>query len=228
VTIDKDLKRIVRDRMKKTGESYTAARAHIVSRPQAKPAAAPAIDYAGLAGMSDAKIAEKTGHTWVEWTRVLDADNASALQHRDIAILVSGKHGVADWWSQTVTVGYERIKGLRDRGQRRGGGYETNKSKTFSVPVATLFKAWQSPATRRRWLDGVKPTLRSFTAPKAMRLAWPDGTVVVAMFTPKGDAKSVVALAHTKLPDKEAAARAKTFWTARLDALAATLAPRSR
>ena len=28
-----------------------------------------------------------------------------------------GRLKVADWWTQTVTVGYERIKGLRARGQ---------------------------------------------------------------------------------------------------------------
>ena len=140
---------------------------------------------------------------------MLDADNAAKLPHRDIAILLHGKHGVADWWAQMVTVGYERIKGLRDRGQRRGGGYETTKSKTINVPVTALFRAWEHEATRRRWLDGVKASVRSSTAPKAMRLQWPDGTVVIAGFTPKGDAKSMVALAHTKLPDKESAARSK-------------------
>jgi hypothetical protein len=223
VPIDKDRKRIIRNRMKKTGESYTAARAHIIPKPIVKPAA-PAVNYAELAGMGDDKIAAKTGRTWQEWVRMLDADNAAKLPHRDIAILLHGKHGVADWWAQMVTVGYERIKGLRDRGQRRGGGYETTKTKTINVPVTALFRAWEHEATRRRWLDGVKASVRSSRAPKAMRLQWPDGTVVIAGFTPKGDAKSMVALAHTKLPDKESAARSKQYWTERLESLASLLA----
>jgi hypothetical protein len=222
VTRNKDLKRIIRKRMKKTGEAYTASRAHVISRAQVKQPSRTE-KYAALAGMSDDKIAAKTGRTWQEWTRALDGDGAAAMPHRDIATLVHEKHGVGDWWAQTVTVGYERIKGLRERGQRRGGAYEVTKSKTFNVPVTALFDAWADAATRRRWLR-VETVVRTATAPKSMRLQWPDGTVVVAGFTSKGASKSMVALAHTKLPDRSAADKAKTYWTDRLDALASSLA----
>ena len=220
----KDRKRIIRNRMKKTGESYTAARAHVIARTQPKLPPAPKIDHAALAGMSDVKIAEKTGRTWREWTRVLDADGAAAMKHRDIAALVHGKHSVGDWWAQTVTVGYERIKGLRERGQRRSGEYEATKSRTFGVPVSTLFEAWADGTARRKWLGGVDAVVRTATAPKSMRLRWPDGTIVAVYFTAKGRNKSSVALAHTKLRDKVQADEAKTYWTARLDALAAVIA----
>jgi len=33
-----------------------------------------------------------------------------------------------------VAVGYERIRGLRDRGQRLDGWYEMNKNRTFGAP----------------------------------------------------------------------------------------------
>jgi hypothetical protein len=173
--------------------------------------------------MSDAKIAEKTGRSWREWTRALDGEGAASMAHRDIAALVSAKYEVADWWTQTVTVGYERIKGLRERGQRRGGAYEATKSRTFAVPVDALFQAWADERSRRKWLAAVNPSVRTATAPKSLRLAWPDGTIVVVNFTPKGREKSAVALAHTKLPTKAAAEEAKTFWTARLDALGTLL-----
>jgi hypothetical protein len=222
---DKDRKRIIRNRMKKTGETYTAARLQVLSaakKSQDKPSASaqPVVEYATLAGMSDQSIAAKTGHTWREWVRLLDEDNAAAMPHKEIAVLVRNKHGVGDWWSQNVTVGYERIKGLRDRGQRRGGSYEANKSKTLNVPVNVLFDAWAEAGTRRRWLTGVKPVVRTATAPKSMRLQWPDGTLVIAWFMPKGAAKSSVAVQHTKLRDKAASDEAKQFWSSRFDALA--------
>jgi hypothetical protein len=243
MTVDKDRKRIIRARMEKTGESYTAARAQILTRtkpkpietlaavpPQAVPPQAvlsravpqvtePPIDYAALAGMSDDKVSAKTGRTWQEWMRVLDADGAAKIAHREIAVLVSEKHGVGDWWSQTVTVGYERIKGLRDRGQRRDGAYEAGRTKTFDVPVKTLFDAWASDTMRRRWLKGVKTTVRTATSPKTVRLQWPDNTIVVIGITPKGDTKSVVSVVHTKLPDKAASDAVKKEWTTHLDAL---------
>jgi hypothetical protein len=50
-----------------------------------------------------------------------------------------------------VTVGYERIRGLRDRGQRRGGEYEATKSRTFNIPVERLFDAFANARIRRRW-----------------------------------------------------------------------------
>jgi hypothetical protein len=40
-----------------------------------------------------------------------------------------------------------------------------------------------------------------------MRLQWPDGALVVVGFLPKTTAKSMVAVQHTKLPDKAAADR---------------------
>jgi hypothetical protein len=217
--VDKDRKRIIRRRMKKTGESYTAARAQIISQPRSKASPLPTLDYSGRAGMSDDKISAKTGRTWQEWTCALDADGAASLPHRGIAALVHAKYAVGDWWAQTVTVGYERIKGLRERGQRRSGEYEATKSRTFAVPVSTLFDAWAEAPSRRKWLGGVKATVRSATAPKAMRLQWPDGTIVIVNFTAKGRGKSAVALAHTKLPNRAAAEEAKTYWTDRLDAL---------
>lgn len=216
---DKDRKRIIRSRMKKTGESYTAARAHILSKPKGKQPPPRAMDHAALAGMSDEKVAAKTGRTWPEWVRVLDADQAAAMRHRDVAALVHEKYHVGDWWSQMVTVGYERIKGVRERGQRLDGAYEASKSRTFNVPVKALFDAWADAATRRRWLDGVEPVVRTATAPKSIRLRWPDGTIVVGWFLAKGRAKSTVSLAHTKLRDSAALDKAKKYWRERLDAL---------
>jgi hypothetical protein len=236
---NKDLKRLVRARMKKTGEAYTAARAHIdkstiktrsvagsaVPRTATVPVLKPS-QYASVAGMSDAKVKEKTGCTWERWVYALDRRGAEKMSHRDIATLVNEKYKVDGWWSQTVTVGYERIKGLRARGQRRDGSYEASKSRTFNVPVATLFDAWVEPAMRRRWLDGRSVKVRTATAPKSMRLDWSDGGIIAVGFTAKGKSKSSVALAHTKLPDRAAAERLKQYWSDRLDALEGVLSTR--
>jgi Domain of unknown function (DUF4287) len=222
---DKDRKRIIRERMKKTGESYTAARAHVLSKKTktAERPAAPVRDLGALAGMTDAAVAAKTGRTWRQWVDALDADGAASMTHRDIAAMLHSKHHVGDWWAQTVTVGYERIKGLRERGQRRNGTYEATKSRTYNVPVAALFDAWADHAARRRWLDGVEPVVRTATKPKSMRLRWPDGTLVVVGFTAKGRSKSAVALAHMQLRDRAASATSKVYWAERLDALGALL-----
>jgi hypothetical protein len=215
----KDLKRLVRTRMQKTGEAYTAARAHILRKSTKTSSAAPRPDYAELAGTSDATIKQKTGCSWERWAKALDHHGAREMSHRDIARLVNTKYKIDGWWSQTVTVGYERIKGLRAKGQRRDGTYEAGKSRTFNVPVTALFEAWAEPNVRRRWLNVASVKVRTANAPKTMRLGWTDGSIVVVGFIPKGKSKSSVALAHTKLPDRETVDRLKRYWSERLDAL---------
>jgi hypothetical protein len=207
----KDLKRLIRSRMKKTGEAYTAARLQLLKKSE------PTSNYAQVAGMSDESVSKQTGRTWAQWVRVLDAAQASRKPHREIAEHVSSL-GTPDWWSQMVTVGYERIRGLRDRGQRRGGGYEATKSRTFNVPVEKLFDAFANARTRRRWLP-VKITLRSATPRKYMRLTWDDGTPVQVGFLSKGAAKSAVAVAHQKLPNRSAADAMKKAWSEHFDRL---------
>jgi hypothetical protein len=217
---NKDFKRVVRARMRKTGESYTAARAQLLTKKQSvrQQPAAPAA-YARLAGMSDAAVKAKTGCTWERWVQALDRVEAHAWPHREIARYVHEKYKVPSWWTQMVTVGYERIKGLRAIGQRRDGGYEASKSKTFAMPLARLYRAFRDQRTRKRWLPGVNLTVRTATRDKSMRIGWPDGTSVELQFSGKGRAKSQVQIQHGRLGDRAAATRMKEYWAERLAAL---------
>jgi hypothetical protein len=198
--------------MVRTGESYTAARSKFLRKTPTK------TEYAKLAGISDAAIKAKTGCTWELWTKALDYAGAHAWPHGRIAEYVHKKFKVGDWWSQTVTVGYERIKGLRAIGQRRDGTFEAAKSKTFGVSLARLYRSWSDSKVRVKWLP-VDLTVRSATAQKYMRITWLDGTTVVIGFTKKGAAKSQVAIQHTKLGDRAAVTKMKAFWEERLKAL---------
>jgi uncharacterized protein YndB with AHSA1/START domain len=223
---DKDLKRLVRTRMRKTGEAYTAARAQLLKKSKSS-TLVPAGDYAALAGMNDDVIRAKTGCTWQRWVSALDHYGAAKLTHREIAQLIREKYDTPSWWTQTVAVGYERIKGLRARGQSREGTFAAAKSRTFAVPVETLFNAWHDARIRGQWLpeDGVR--IRTATAPKSIRLGWSDGSIIAVGFTSKGESKSAVALEHARLDDRDAAHRVKAYWTERLSALGELLASRT-
>jgi len=228
----KDLKRLVRSRMKKTGESYTAARAQVTKKkrkaaPKSVPASAKSksalkSDFAKLAGMSDEIVAERTGCDWTKWVYVLDKWGAMKKSHTEIAAHIHEKYKIDGWWAQMVTVGYERIRGLRARGQRRDGGWEASKSKTVAVPVAELFEAWSSAKLRAKWLPE-KLTVRKATPHRSMRISWSDGTSVELYFQAKGD-KSIVGVQHTKLKTKAEADERKKFWSERLAALNELLA----
>ena len=210
----KDQKRIVRARMQKTGESYTAARRQLVRKHVPDPR------YAETAGMSDAAVQKATGRDWTEWVNVLDTAKVAERPHREIAKYVSTL-GTPDWWCQMVTVGYERIRGLRAPGQRRDGAYEASKSRTFPVPVSRLFDAFAKPRARVRWLPGkIKIRTADPQGNKRMSMSLEDGTLVQLGFTSKGDSKSAVAIRHSKLADRSAAENVKAWWADRFDALA--------
>lgn len=216
----KDLKRRVRERMQKTGESYAAARSQLL-RKQAPRAQEDTSGWPELAGTSDEAVRAKTGRTWAGWVRELDREGAAALSHPEIVALVSARD-VPGWWAQTVTVGYERIRGLRAKGQRRAGGWDVGKSKTCPVPVERLFAAF-SARRRARWLGATKLKVTKSTPSKSMRIAWEDGTRVDVHFWPKGAQKSQVQVQHGDLPSRERAEELRAWWTERLAALHASL-----
>jgi len=219
MTEDKDFKRLVRRRMKKTGESYTAARARLIARE--KETLPP--KHAALAGMSDDAVRAKTGLTWPEWVALLDRIGAQSRPHRETAAWLREHEGLTPWWSQTVTVGYERIRGLRKIGQRSDGTYEATKSRTFSRSVSRLYEAFVTEPGRSRWLAEADAKVRGARRNHSVQLTWGDGTPVEITFTAKGDVKTQVSVQHGKLPDKSTATALKVFWADRLEALGALL-----
>lgn len=237
MTKRKDFKRLVRARMRKSGESYTAARATLVAkraRVEARAVAAARPDarsFASLAGMRDEAVAARTGRTWAQWVELLDAAGAAAWTHRDIAKHLRATHDVGPWWNQTVAVGYERIRGLRDVGQSRTGAnastYMANKSRTFPVSRGALFRACRDPRVRARWMPDGGVTLRKATPPKYLRMRGPDGEPIEMVFLAKAAGKSAVQIQVGGLPSRAAADAEKQRWHARLDALGRWLAQRA-
>ncbi|MEP7327425.1 MAG: hypothetical protein ABI836_15855 [Gemmatimonadota bacterium] len=169
--------------------------------------------------MSDAKVKEATGCNWEKWVQALDYAKAYTWPHREIASYVHEKFKTPSWWAQTVTVGYERIKGLREKGQKRDGGYEATKSKTFPAPIGKLYRAFNDKRIRQGWLPVADLTIRSKTRDKYMRITMPDQTSVAVGFSTKGAGKSQVAIQHGRFPDQAASERVKQFWGERLGVL---------
>lgn len=218
MTRQKTFKRRVRTRMAKTGESYTAARRILTAEPPPAPVplVAPAVS-------EDAAVSRATGRTWEAWFALLDAWDASARPHPEIARWLTDAHNVGGWWAQSITVRYEQARGRRAPGQQ-SGGWTATASKTVAVPVERLFEAFQDEAWRPLWLPDAPLGLRTATPPRSARYDWGDGTTRVnAGFTALAADKSQVALAHERLADADAVAAEKAYWQARLAALKALL-----
>lgn len=172
-----------------------------------------------VAGISSSAVEKATGRSWEEWIHVLDRAGAAGMDHKQIAVYLSKKRGVGNWWSQMVTVGYEQARGRREKHQKPSG-YEISRSRTIACPVGEAFRSWQDSRQRARWLPAEKIEIRKATTNKSMRITWSDGASSVSVnFYPKGDGKCQVAVQHGTLPDRRAAERMKAFWAERLEAL---------
>jgi len=169
-----------------------------------------------LGGQKDTTLKARTGRTWEEWVMVLDEMGADQMEHPEIAKWVDGE--IDDgWWAQTVTVGYERIKGLRDTGQSRKGTYEASKGKTINASAKMVFEALTHLSADSAWLNGLQ--LSGSTEPKSVRFRAMDGSRASIWIAPNGDSKSALSVSHTKLESKEDVDRVKVEWGERLDRL---------
>jgi hypothetical protein len=216
----KDLKRVVRTRMQKTGESYTTARLHLIKKQP--PAEAPP-DYAATARLSDASVKKATGSDWSQWVSLLDDAGGQKMSHPELVAHLREEYKTPGWWTQMLAVGYERIRGLRAHGQQRSGDWSVTKSKTIAASLAKVYAAFSNARRRAAWLAGAKITVRGATPNKSMRLRWEDGSPIDVGFLAKGTGKSQVAIEHRKLSSKAEADRLRAFWGERLEALAAML-----
>lgn len=170
--------------------------------------------------MSDEAIRNGSGKNWAEWVEILDAWGAAGKTHTEIARHISGL-GVDGWWAQSVTVGYERIKGRRAAGQRSDGLFEGSASKTFPFPVERLYAAWTDESERDQWLEPGLLTLRTGQEDRSARFdIVGDNRILSLYFTDKGAGKSSVALQQVKLPSKNAADAFRETWKLLLSDLA--------
>jgi hypothetical protein len=204
MTRQRSFKRLVRARMEKTGESYTAARAKLLSADAQTPALA----------TSDAAIRERTGRGWEQWFDVLDDWGAAERSHREIARWLAAQLGVdpLEWGAQAITMSYERARGGRAVGQHEDG-FAVTASKTVAVPVEALYDGFlgEAPAELRE---------RTATRPRSARFDWgDDGTRVHVTFIAKGEGQSTVAVEHRRLADAGHAERMKASWREHLATL---------
>src|SRR5918996_1077893 len=217
MTEGKARKRAIRSRMAKTGGRNPAAR---------RPVPGPPPPRVADPGMSEAAVRRGTGKGWDEWFRILDDWGATSRTHSEIAAYLGAEHGVGPWWTQSVSVGYERARGMR-RPHQGPQGFRVGVSRTFPVGVMELCLAFEDDARRRRWLEAGTLRLRTSQRGKSARYDFRDGTSRVhAYFTSKGRGKCSLAIQHERLPDAADVEKMRAFWKERLTRLGEILASR--
>lgn len=223
MTRQKSFKRLVRIRMAKTGESYTAARRSLLAGTEP-----PATVDAPQLVCADAKIVAKTGRGWEAWFELLDSWGAFELGHTEVAKKVAAELGIhpLGWAAQAVTTSYERAKGLREVGQRADGTYGTSASKTLAVPADRVLAAVTDADQRARWAGD--PRLRfvgvGAGARTLVRFGWGDGPSKVVVHLVAKAAKTTITVEHTRLADAAERDRMQAHWRSALADLQAALA----
>jgi hypothetical protein len=245
MTQQKKLKRAIRARSRKTGESFTGARRHIVQagRTPAQARAATATPApAAPQGASkvrkrtgEAGLIKKTGHGYDHWFAVLDTFGAAAKGHTASAAHLAKGHGVPSWHCQMVAVAYERERGLRAMNQSCAGDFQVNVSKVVPASVAEVVDALRSPRRRTRWLESADPALvrpleAALSGPRPrevkvrdaalarLRYPWDTGAVEIAIMGKPNGRTSVVA-SMTKLAGPEEVETRRAQWRVALNGL---------
>jgi hypothetical protein len=214
MTTEKARKRATRGRMAKTGERYAAARRHTATK------LPPRVEDPG---MTDDATRKGSGKTWDEWFRILDDWGATERSHRDIARWLHDEQGVPGWWSQSVTVGYERARGMRARHETTSG-FQVSVQKTVAAPADRIERAFTQTRQRNRWLDVGSLTARKTKPGRAVaNFDAVDGSRVTIYLVPKSTDSTAVQVVQTKMANTADVASQRAFWRARLQALAEVL-----
>ena len=213
MTKQESFKRSVRARMEKTGERYAAARRSLIDKSGNDDRR-----WVSHPETSDEAVRQNTGRGWDEWCDLIDAGPGRSAGHSAIAAWLQDEQGVGSWWAQTVTVGYERITGLRLPHQMPDGTFTANKSRTLSVDADTVAALLRDPSEHAYLFPGHPTDLRSRPGTKSVRIGIGDALATITV-EPRDQGRSKVTVSHEKLPDSAAVEEWKFYWEEWLEAL---------
>ncbi|MGO4784445.1 hypothetical protein [Cryobacterium sp. W22_MBD10_FK3] len=205
----------VRDRM--TAAAARPGAPSSVPAPPAEPGRAGGRSWAAEPVQTDESILENTGHTWDEWADLIDAGPGRQAGHTAIAAWVHAEHGVDGWWAQGVTVGYERITGLRLPGQMPDGSFSVSRTKVLALDRDVLRALLLDEDARADLVPGVDLVLRSKPAAKALRFTVdragaPLGSILFSTdLLPDGRLR--LGVTHDKVVSFDEGEHWKLFWS---------------
>ncbi|MCB1164389.1 SRPBCC domain-containing protein [bacterium] len=189
--------------------------------------------------ISDAAVTKATGKGWAHWLGLLERWGAAAKGHKATAKHLQERHGVAPWWAQTITVRFEKERGLREKNQVRGG-YQISVTRTIDVPLPRAWQAWTTARAWNRWFttksrlnlreggrytnaDGDTGEFRAIVPGDRLRFTWDNpkhcpGTLVEVRFAELGE-RCRITVQHSKLASKRDAEAMRGGWSWAMDSL---------
>lgn len=171
---------------------------------------------------SDEAVIKATGADWDEWFKRLDKAGMHDKDHKAIVAQVKAEGCEKAWWQQTITVQYERARGLRDVHQRSTGEYQVARQRTMPLSDAELI-AWVRDGRKRRSWTGLKlftPKESILSGNPYFQFKMPDGRTTLHMVVEaKSEGKASLTVLQSDLAGPEECEIQKAFWTERIDTL---------
>ncbi len=193
--------------------------------------------------IAEDRVIKATGHGWDHWFSVLDDFGCKAKGHKE-----SAKHlldlGVSAWWSQTITIEYEVVNGIRKPSQRSDSKFGLSVQRTINTPVERCWAAFSTKDGLESWLasgvqisfevggvytskEGDQCQFKKIEHHALIRMTWEHpkhtaGSEVEVEFDDKGD-RTTVRLSHTKIANKSECDDLKAAWGSVMNDLKKTL-----
>lgn len=184
---------------------------------------------------------EATGRSLKQWAALLDRWGAAEKGHAATARHLLRERGLSPWWSQMVTVAYERERGLRVVGQRSSKDFVVTVTRTIRATPEQAFAAFADAKLLSTWFttkakvdlrvggrysnaDGDRGVFKAIEPYERLAFTWDNakhspGTLVEVTFAPKPGGRVVVGLGHSKLATKREWEDLKAGWSWALDSL---------
>lgn len=169
----------------------------------------------------DETLRNQTGKDWQEWKAALETWGAAEKSYPEIMNYLAQEFGYNQWWSEGITVGYERMIARRASGHMNVGSHSASVTKAINANINRVHTALVVELTRLQWLDRSIVRLRTSLAPKSATFDDHEANVIIAFnLSDEGDERTLVQVAATKLPTKESGDTWKAAWGPRLEKLA--------
>ena len=171
--------------------------------------------------MNDNAIRSGTGKGWDEWCDLIDDFPGRDDGHKAIVNYLRHEHGVRDWWTQGVTVGYERITGRRLPHQMADGTFTANKSRTITIDGNLLRRLLLDSEDRAHLFPDVVTEVKSKPNSKSIRIAIGPGVAILTL-EERNAGRTKVGIEHGGLPAFDDVEEWKFYWAEWLDAIEET------
>ena len=195
--------------------------------------------------IKNSTVLQATGKSAEEWFSLIEKNKKGNLPHKEIAEFLHRECGLTSWWSQEVTVLFEKHTGRRVTGQTADAGFQVGVSKTLPVSAEKIWDFLTSPAgfgivtgeiidpkkireAERTGKTGIQYKITTLKPCSHLRMRWrlpdwKDYSILQVRVSEKGNGKTVLIFHQEKLADSVMQKEMKRYWKEQFTKLSALL-----